>query len=318
MAFALFAEAVEPVMRLIDADADGDAIAAFLAERAEALEVGLTDAPVHVVGALRERVDIYRIVEAVLAGGRLQYGRTRPKAAWPSRAVSAFMPSPGAMEPVEANSCPVTVIFVEGDGLAERRPRLEALGLDILSLPHGTDRVASAPQRRDPWPPGGRALHLQAASGRLRCAAGAASGRPTGHCHRPPAPLRSAATSSECWRNFWIRSGPPGAEEAEHDQILGELSLNLVNHPRAASGGCASTSAADGTHVSGVVRAGLQREGRPAWVVHSSPTPKQGGRGGGRHPAGRLVFDLRLFETQSSRPLVPNRRAILAFDQVAW
>ena len=304
MAFAVFAETVEPVLRKLGNEATGEAAAKFLAARAQDLAKALTLQIFESEAALVERLDIYDIAEEPQPDGRRRLTLKRDKS-------RAGLPQPGGFElycPADS-ATPKTddvnpLIFNEGE-LAKRLRRLVALDLDILAY-------RSAQTELD--------LTRNAEIGGKPVAKQFVYRVPTVASGAPLVPIsvvaevRVGQAKHSFGEHFTAMLsdliGPRGANPSDHDKILEELSLDvlLTFEPLLAE---SVETKGDGLHVSGLARAGLQAGGWAGWVnpfVEAVAAWRKS-----RRPAagGNYVFDLRVFETATNRPIIRVRRCVL-------
>ncbi|MET3338612.1 hypothetical protein ABIF61_007136 [Bradyrhizobium japonicum] len=303
-AFAIFAEAVEPVLRQLGREATGEAAAKFLAARAQDLASALSQQIIESEAALVERLDVYDVAEEVMADGRRRLVIKRDKS-------RAGLPGPGSFElycPADA-AHPKTddvgpLIFNEGD-LAKRLRRLDALDLDILayrSVQTELDLTRNAEIRGKP-----------VAKEFVYRVPTVASG----------APLVPILTVAEVEMASQARSfgehfaamlkdllGPRGGSASDHDAILEELSLDvlLTFEPLLAE---EVDIKGDGLHVSGLARSGLRTGDWAGWVGPFVESVAAWRRSYRPAAGGDYIFDLRVFEAASNRPIIRIRRCVL-------
>lgn len=312
-AFAMFAEAVGPVMG--SARAGGEAVAQFLVARCEALARTLTGLHLLVTDALSEHLDVYSVQETTAelpAGQRRILLERSPKEVWPRLGRFRLYARPEG-HPEESDDGPVSITFDEGNDLSERRRRLEALGLDILAFRTvQTELEVRRNAEIDGRPVADKFMYRLPA---------VTSGAPLAPLLDVTSeiPLLGGPSSFKTHLERLLAEllnpieAPSGAE-AKHEEILRELALNLVlTHEPLLSAGVDVRG--DGSHVSGVVRSGLQRADWSAWA-DPFVAEVEAWKARWRPPGGRLVFSLRLFEAQSARPILRLRNVVLPIEQI--
>ncbi|ODM75040.1 hypothetical protein A6X20_16780 [Bradyrhizobium elkanii] len=304
MAFAIFAEAVEPVLRQLGREATGEAAARFLAARTQDLASALSQRIIESEAALVERLDVYDVAEEVMADGRRRLTIKRDKS-------RAGLPGPGGFElycPADA-AHPKTddvgpLIFDEGD-LAKRLRRLDASDLDILAYRSAQTELDLTRNAEIRGKPVAKEFVYRV---------------PTVASGAPLMPILTVAevemTSQACSFGEHFAAmlkdllGPRGGSASDHDAILEELSLDvlLTFEPLLAE---EVDIKGDGLHVSGLARSGLRTGDWTGWVGPFVESVAAWRRSYRPAAGGNYVFDFRVFETASNRPIIRIRRCVL-------
>lgn len=302
-AFASFAETVEPALLAARPDPSGK-VAAFPSRRAAALADALEVRDAERGSELDERVDFFRMWERPEAsgGGRrtIRIARDKSRTGMPEPEGFAVLDADGSR--IGAGDARlVEASFIESAS-GEQRRRLDAMGLDILAFRSVRTELLL---RRDVWIVG------QPVRADFVYEAPAVTSR------APLVPLvdlaqtisaRSGARTFERHVQDLLADLLGGPDEA----VLGELSLNVVGSFELALAPGLDL-AGEGIHFPGLVRTGWS-----SWCS-SYAAAAASWRYSHRPPdGGRIVLDLRLLETATSRLILRIRRYEIAWAEVAW